>query len=105
MESFPLLKYFNIHCVSHSDVFDLLRPQGLYHQAPLSMEFSRQEYWSGLPFPPPGDLPDPGTELDSLVSCIGRQALYHQHHLGSLYHLLQLLKCAITFFKEDIDNM
>ena len=31
-------------------------------QAPLSMEFSRQEYWSGLPFPSPGDLPDPGTE-------------------------------------------
>ena len=31
-------------------------------QAPLSMVFSRQEYWSGLPFPPPGDLPDPGTE-------------------------------------------
>ena len=29
------------------------------HQAPLSMEFFRQEYWSGLPFPPPGDLPDP----------------------------------------------
>ena len=31
-------------------------------QAPLSMEFSRQEYWSGLPFPPAGDFPDPGTE-------------------------------------------
>ena len=31
-------------------------------QAPLSMEFSRQEYWSRLPFPPPGDLPNPGTE-------------------------------------------
>ena len=30
------------------------------HQFPLSMEFSRQEYWSGLPFPSPGDLPDPG---------------------------------------------
>ena len=29
-------------------------------QAPLSMGFSRQEYWSGLPFPPPGDLPEPG---------------------------------------------
>ena len=29
-------------------------------QAPLSMGLSRQEYWSGLPFPPPGDLPDPG---------------------------------------------
>ena len=32
------------------------------HQAPLSMGFSRPEYWSGLPHPPPGDLPDPGIE-------------------------------------------
>ena len=37
-------------------------------QAPLSMEFSRQEHWSGLPFPSPGDLPDPGVEPTSLVS-------------------------------------
>ena len=37
-------------------------------QAPLSMEFSRQEYWSGLPLPTPGDLPDPGVEPESLVS-------------------------------------
>ena len=37
-------------------------------QAPLSMEFSRQEYRSGFPFPPPGDLPDPGTEPTSPVS-------------------------------------
>ena len=35
------------------------------HQAPLSMGFSRQEYWSGLPFPSPGDLPDPGIEPGS----------------------------------------
>ena len=34
-------------------------------QAPLSMEFSRQEYWGGLPFPSPGDLPNPGMELRS----------------------------------------
>ena len=34
-------------------------------QVPLSMEFSRQEYWSGLPFPSPGDLPDPGMEPGS----------------------------------------
>ena len=34
-------------------------------QAPLSMEFSRQEYWSGLPFPSPGDLPNPGIEPGS----------------------------------------
>ena len=38
------------------------------HQAPLSMGFSRQEYWSGLPWPPPGDLPNPGIELWSLTS-------------------------------------
>ena len=37
-------------------------------QVPLSMEFFRQEYWSGLPGPPPGDLPDPGIELGSLTS-------------------------------------
>jgi len=37
-------------------------------QAPLSMGFSRQEYWSGLPFPTPGDLPNPGIELASLAS-------------------------------------
>ena len=37
-------------------------------QAPLSMGFSQHEYWRGLPFPPPGDLPDPGTEPPSLTS-------------------------------------
>ena len=37
-------------------------PMDCSPQAPLSMEFSRQEYWSGLPCPPPGDLPDPGLE-------------------------------------------
>ena len=38
------------------------------YQAPLSLEFSRQEYWRGLPFPSPGDLPDPGIEPESSVS-------------------------------------
>ena len=38
------------------------------HQAPLSMGFPRQEYWSGLPSPPPGDLPNPGIEPTSLMS-------------------------------------
>ena len=37
-------------------------PASVAHQAPLSMEFSRQKYWSGLPFPSPGGLPDPETE-------------------------------------------
>ena len=37
------------------------------HQAPLCMGFPKQEYWSGLPFPPPGDLPNPETEATSLT--------------------------------------
>ena len=53
----------------------------LTHQAPLSMGFSRQEYWSGFPCPPPGNLPNPGTESTSQVSFLGRRVLYHQRHL------------------------
>ena len=50
------------------------------HQAPLSMGFPRQEYWSGLPFPFPGDLPHLGiflTQESNHISCIGRRILYH----------------------------
>ena len=38
------------------------------YQAPLSMGFSRQGYWSGLPFPSPGDLPDPGKDLSPYIT-------------------------------------
>ena len=48
-------------CVSFSVMSDFLQP----HQAPLSLGFSRKEYWSGLPFPFPGNLPDPGIEPGS----------------------------------------
>ena len=43
-------------------------PWTVAHQAPLIMGFSRLEYWSGLPFPTPGDLPNPGIESTSLMS-------------------------------------
>ena len=43
-------------------------PWTVAHLAPLSVGFSRQEYWDGLPFPSQGDLPDPGIELASLLS-------------------------------------
>ena len=49
-------------------VSDSVSPLTVAHQAPLSMGFSRQEYWSGLPCPAPGDLPDPGIKPVSLVS-------------------------------------
>ena len=48
--------------LGHSVMSDSVTPWTVACQAPLSLEFSRQEYWSGLPFPSPGDLPDAGTE-------------------------------------------
>ncbi|KAB0380328.1 hypothetical protein FD755_008112 [Muntiacus reevesi] len=56
---------------------DSLQHHGLYaaSQAPLSMGFSRQEYWSGLPIPPPGDFPDPGNESAKMEGfCLDYQA-------------------------------
>ena len=50
---------------SLSHVRLVVTPWTVACQPPLSMEFSRQEYWSGLPFPSPGDLPDPGIEPGS----------------------------------------
>ena len=47
---------------------DSVTPWTVAHQAPLSMGSSRQGHWSGLPCPPPGDLPNPGTEPVSLTS-------------------------------------
>ena len=46
----------------------LCNPVDIAYQAPLSMGFSRQEYWSALPFPSPGDLPNPGIKPMSLAS-------------------------------------
>ena len=58
----------------------LREPMDCSRQAPLSMGFPRQEYWSGLPFPPPGDPPNPGIEPVSLVSLTGRLILCHWCH-------------------------
>ena len=57
------VKVLVIRTLSHVRLF--VTPWTTAHQAPLSMKFSRQEYWSGLPFPSPGDLPDAGTEPGS----------------------------------------
>ena len=70
--------YTQIHtcakCFSRAQLFVI--PWIITHQVPLSMGFCRQEYWSGLPRPPPGDLPGPGIEPMSLnISCTGRQVL------------------------------
>ena len=52
--------------LSNIQLFAILRTTE--RQAPTSMGFVRQKYWSGLPFPSPGDLPDPGIKPKSLVS-------------------------------------
>ena len=51
-----------------SVLFNSVSPWAAARQAPLFMGFPRQEYWNGLPFPPPGDLPEPGIEPVSLAS-------------------------------------
>ena len=61
-----VLKYVCVKSLSHVQLS--VTPGTAAHQAPLSMEFSRQEHWSGLPFPSPGDHPNPGIEPVSLRS-------------------------------------
>ena len=65
-----------VKSLSHVQLF--VTPWTVAHRAPLSMRFSRQEYWSGFPFPSPGDLPNPGIEpgspalqADTLTSELG----------------------------------
>ena len=67
-------------CVVLSYVQLSVTPWTAAHQAPLSMGFSRQEHWSGLPCPPPGDLPDPGIEPRSPALQV---ILYQLSLLGS----------------------
>ena len=63
-------------CFSRVQLFAI--PWTVALQAPLTMGFSRQEHWSGLPCPPPEDLPDPGTKPTSLTTpaSIGRQIFF-----------------------------
>ena len=70
-----LPKQPSVHAEWLSHVQIVATPWTSAHQAPLSMGYSRQEYWSGLPFHPPGDFSDPGIEPMS-PDC--RQSLFHQ---------------------------
>ena len=68
-----------------------------HSQTPPSTEFSRQEYWSGLPFPSPGDLPNPGTEPTSVSAALAdRLFITEPHGKGGLIIMLSVkssLKC------------
>ena len=75
----------SIYCCLVTSVVSssFVAPWTVDFKASLSMEFSRQEYWSALPFPSPGYQPG----YQTCVSCIGRQTLYHREPLGkATYH-------------------
>ena len=73
-------------------------------QAPLSMGFSRQEYWSGLPCPPPGDPPNPGTEPASPASPVGWVVLHHQRHLASPHFTFTSTQSTVLSFEVSKDS-
>ena len=67
------------------------------HQAPLSMGFPRQEFWSGLPFPPPGDLPDP--EIEPKSPALAARLFINCCHLGRLDYRC---KCKMQSYNMKI---
>ena len=73
-----------LSCFSHVQLFET--QWTIAYQAPLSMGFSRQEYWSGLPCPPAGDFPNPGIEPTSLVSPAMADGLFTTEPPGNAYY-------------------
>ena len=93
--SFKVLRMMCMH-VWLSCVWLFVTPWSVACQGPLFMEFSRQEYWSGLPFPSPEDLPDSGIEPWSPEL---QQILYHLSHQGSLH----LVGNSFSSWKGSLD--
>ena len=83
-------------CCAHSCPTHLVTPWTVACHVSLSMEFSRQEYWTGLPFPTPGDLPDPGIKPVSLASPALAVDSLPLRHLGSPFQTFGLLKLVIN---------
>ena len=73
-------------------------------QAPLSMGFPRQEYWSGLPFPPPGDLPDPGIKPASPASpaLADKSITAESPRKASVVFTLSLFPCSVFFISHIV---
>ena len=101
--AFLLLKV-KVKSLSHGQLF--VTPWTVAYEAPQSMEFSRQEYWSGLPFPSPGDLPNPGIkprspalQADALLS--EPPSFLHSLYIWIIvfYHmcLLQIFSPSLCF--------
>ena len=72
-----------------SSVRPFATPWAVARQAPLSVGFPRQEYWSGLPFPPPGDIPEPGIEPESPAASALAGRFSTTESLGKLTYSLK----------------
>ena len=83
-------------CFSHAQLFATVWT--LAHQAPLSVGLSRQKYWSGLPRPPLGDLPDPGIEPVSPISLALAGRFFTTSTTWEAHTLFQFFYCCLTMY-------
>ena len=99
-------------CVSCSVMSDSATPWTIAHQASLSMEFSRQEYWSGMPFPSPEELPNPVIEPWSLALQAGSLPFELQgspnndiiHHYNTIQSITALFLCSLVIYLSPPHN-
>ena len=97
-------------CLLAQSCLILSDPMDCSHQAPLSMGFFRHEYWSGLPFPLPGDLPDPGIkpmspalQADSLSTESPGMPKLHEYHyqIKVMVNFLRLYVCGYNTLNKN----
>ena len=102
----PTVTFVHVCTLSHlSRVHVFATPRTVARQAPLSMGFSRQEHWRGLPCPPPEDLPHPGIEPASPVSPASQADSFPLSHLGSPVAIEGKCKRAADMVQNISDNV
>ena len=94
-------------CVSHSGMSPYATLWTVAQQVPLSMESSRQEYWSGLPYPSPGNLSDPG--IDPRSPPLQADSLYLSHQGSPSNHSVSqsnviITECYVCIMNKDNNN-
>ena len=98
-------RVIHVMCVYVQPCVTLSTPGTVACQAPLSMELSRKEYWSELPFPTPGNLPRPRDRTPG--SCIDTWVLYHECHRGSPnpHRIAYKSHASFMFLKTKKENL
>ena len=89
-------------CLVAKSCWILETPWTASHQAPLSMGFPRQDYWSGFPFPPPGDPPRPG--IEPMSPALAKQVLYHSATWEALVNPYALSLFTVRLFQTYFSN-